>query len=121
MNFAVLPPETNSALMVAGAGQGPLSAAAAAWDGLAEEFHTAAGSFASVTSELAGKAWQGPAALAMTRVAGPYVTWLGAAAGRAEQAAAPGPVSGERLRGGVGGHRASDSGGRQPDSAGVAG
>src|SRR5208337_84145 len=88
MNFAVLPPETNSALMVAGAGQGPLLAAAVAWDGLAEEFHTAAGSFASVTSELADKAWQGPAALAMTRVAGPYVTWLSAAAGRAEQAAA---------------------------------
>jgi PPE-repeat protein len=88
MNFAVLPPELNSARMFAGAGQGPMLAAAAAWDGLAEELSTAAGSFASVTSELAGEAWRGPAALAMTRAAGPYVTWLSAAAGQAEQAAA---------------------------------
>jgi PPE-repeat protein len=88
MNFAVLPPEMNSARMFAGAGQGPMLAAAAAWDGLAEELHAAAGSFASVTSELAGEAWRGPAALAMTRAAGPYVTWLSSAAGQAEQAAA---------------------------------
>jgi PPE-repeat protein len=37
MNFAVLPPETNSARMFAGAGRGPMLAAAAAWDGVAEE------------------------------------------------------------------------------------
>jgi PPE-repeat protein len=88
MSFAVLPPEANSARMFAGVGQGPLLAAAAAWDGLAEEFYTAAGSFASVTSQLAGEAWQGPAALAMTRATGPYLTWLSTAAGGAEQTAA---------------------------------
>jgi PPE-repeat protein len=88
MNFAVLPPEMNSARMFAGAGRGPMLAAAAAWDGLAEELSTAAGSFASVISELGGEVWRGPAALAMTRAAGPYVTWLSTAAGQAEQAAA---------------------------------
>jgi hypothetical protein len=44
----------NSARMFAGAGQGPMLAAAAAWDGVAEELGAAAGSFATVTSELAG-------------------------------------------------------------------
>jgi PPE-repeat protein len=88
MNFAVMPPEMNSARMFAGVGQGPMLAAAAAWDGLAEELHAAAGSFASVISELGGEVWQGPAAATMTRAAGPYVTWLSTAAGRAEQAAA---------------------------------
>ncbi len=88
MNFAVLPPEINSARMLAGAGQGPMLAAAAAWDGLAAELQAAAGSVATVTSELVGEAWQGPAALAMTRVVGPYVTWLSTAAGQAGQAAA---------------------------------
>ncbi|REO51940.1 PPE domain-containing protein, partial [Mycobacterium tuberculosis] len=36
MNFAVLPPEVNSARIFAGAGLGPMLAAASAWDGLAE-------------------------------------------------------------------------------------
>ncbi|HUH69693.1 MAG TPA: PPE family protein [Mycobacterium sp.] len=88
MNFAVLPPEMNSARMFAGAGQGPMLAAASAWDGVAEELHAAAGSFAAVISKLAGEVWQGPTALAMTRAAGPYVTWLSAAASQAEQAGA---------------------------------
>jgi PPE-repeat protein len=88
MNFAVLPPETNSAQMFAGPGQGPMLAVASAWDGLAEELRAAAGSFASVTSELAGEAWAGPAAAAMTSAAAPYSAWLSAAAGQAEQTAA---------------------------------
>jgi PPE-repeat protein len=87
MNFAVLPPEMNSARMFAGAGEGPMLEAAAAWDGLAGELRAAAGSFAAVTSELAGESWQGQAALAMTRAVIPYVTWLSAAATEAEQTA----------------------------------
>ncbi|WP_031710228.1 PPE family protein, partial [Mycobacterium tuberculosis] len=87
MNFAVLPPEVNSARIFAGAGLGPMLAAASAWDGLAEELHAAAGSFASVTTGLAGDAWHGPASLAMTRAASPYVGWLNTAAGQAAQAA----------------------------------
>lgn len=85
MNFAVLPPEVNSARIFAGAGLGPMLAAASAWDGLAEELHAAAGSFASVTTGLAGDAWHGPASLAMTRAASPYVGWLNTAAGQAAQ------------------------------------
>ncbi len=88
MNFPVLPPELNSARIFAGAGPGTMLAAAAAWDGVAEELHAAARSFAAVISELAGEVWQGPAALAMTRVADPYLMWLSATAGQAEQASA---------------------------------
>ncbi|BBX74064.1 PE-PPE domain-containing protein [Mycobacterium shinjukuense] len=87
MNFAVLPPEMNSARMFAGAGLGPLLGAAAAWDGLAEQLHAAAASFTSVTSGLTAQAWQGPASLSMMRTAGPYAGWLSTAAGQAEQAA----------------------------------
>jgi PPE-repeat protein len=93
MNFALLPPELNSAQMFAGPGQGPMLAVASAWDGLAEELRAAAGSFASVTSELAGEAWAGPAAAAMARAADPYAAWLGAAAAQAEQTAAQARVA----------------------------
>ncbi|WP_152314654.1 PPE domain-containing protein, partial [Mycobacterium tuberculosis] len=72
VGFAWLPPETNSLRMYLGAGSRPLLAAAGAWDGLAEELHAAASSFGSVTSELAGGAWQGPASAAMANAAGPY-------------------------------------------------
>ncbi|MCV7029324.1 PPE family protein, partial [Mycobacterium sherrisii] len=41
MDFAMLPPEVNSGRMYAGAGSGPLMAAAAAWDGLAAELSSA--------------------------------------------------------------------------------
>ncbi|OBK46670.1 PE-PPE domain-containing protein [Mycobacterium sp. 1081908.1] len=88
MNFAVLPPELNSARMFAGPGHGPMLAVASAWDGLADELRAAASSFASVTSGLAGDAWAGPAAAAMTSAAAPYAAWLSAAAGQAEQTAA---------------------------------
>lgn len=37
MSFVVLPPEINSLRMFIGAGTAPMLAAAAAWDGLAEE------------------------------------------------------------------------------------
>lgn len=52
MEFPVLPPEINSVLMYSGAGSSPLLAAAAAWDGLAEELGSAAVSFGQVTSGL---------------------------------------------------------------------
>ncbi|POX94491.1 hypothetical protein C3477_26875, partial [Mycobacterium kansasii] len=42
MDFAALPPEINSGRMYAGAGAGPLLAAAAAWNGLALELNTTA-------------------------------------------------------------------------------
>ncbi|WP_373205340.1 PPE domain-containing protein, partial [Mycobacterium marinum] len=64
MNFSVLPPEINSLRIFAGTGSGPMLAAAAAWDGLADELSTAAAAFSSVTSGLTGGSWQGPAAAA---------------------------------------------------------
>ncbi|ORB65906.1 PPE family protein, partial [Mycobacterium shinjukuense] len=93
MNFAVLPPEVNSARLYMGAGLGPMLEAAAAWDGLAVELGLAATSFGSVTSALVGAAWQGPASVAMTSVAAPYLGWLRAAAAQAEQAAAQARVA----------------------------
>ncbi|BBX76207.1 hypothetical protein MSHI_41130 [Mycobacterium shinjukuense] len=82
MNFSVLPPEVNSGLIFAGAGSGPMLATAAAWDGLAGELASAAGSFGSVISGLTDQAWQGPAAQAMTGVARTYAAWLSVAAAR---------------------------------------
>ncbi|ORB59906.1 hypothetical protein BST45_20485, partial [Mycobacterium shinjukuense] len=84
----MLPPEVNSLRMFTGAGSAPMLTAAAAWGGLADELGLAASSFASVTSGLAGQAWQGPAAAAMAAAAAPYAGWLSAAAARAAGAAA---------------------------------
>ncbi|OSC39892.1 hypothetical protein B8W66_15495 [Mycobacterium decipiens] len=86
MNFSVLPPEVNSARLFSGAGSGPMLAAAAAWNGLADELASAASSFSSVTSGLTAgpsQAWQGLASAAMTAAAAPYTAWLSAAAARA--------------------------------------
>lgn len=88
MSFAVLPPELNSARIYAGAGPGPLLAAATSWDGLAAELSAGARSFWAITSGLADEAWQGPAMVAMTRAAAPYLAWLTTAAAQAEESAA---------------------------------
>jgi PPE-repeat protein len=83
-HFAWLPPEINSALIFAGPGAAPLLAAAAAWDGLAEDLASSASSFFSVTSDLTNGSWQGASAAAMMAVATQYVSWLSAAAAQAE-------------------------------------
>ncbi|MCV7198053.1 PPE family protein [Mycobacterium angelicum] len=87
MDFAVLPPEVNSARIFAGAGSGPLFIAAAAWDGLAADLQASASSFASVIAALTSGPWAGPASLSMVAAASPYVGWLDTAAGRAELSA----------------------------------
>lgn len=87
MSFFALPPEINSLRMFIGAGTAPMLQAAAAWDGLAEELSAAASSFASVTSGLAGQAWQGAASMAMMNAAAPYAGWLSAAASQSAGAA----------------------------------
>ena len=87
MNFSVLPPEVNSARMYVGAGSGPMLAAATAWNGLADELGSAAASFGSVTSGLAGESWQGAASAAMTSVAARHVGFLSTAATQAGAAA----------------------------------
>jgi hypothetical protein len=88
MSFLLLPPETTSALLHAGAGSGPMLAAAAAWDGLAAELGSAAQSFSSLTSELAADAWRGAASAAMLSTAAQYTGVLGAAAAQAQTTAA---------------------------------
>lgn len=87
MDYGALPPEVNSGRMYAGPGAGPLLSAAAAWDELAAELHSAAVAYASVIEDLAVGTWLGPAAIAMAAAAGPFVSWISATAGRADQAA----------------------------------
>lgn len=70
-NFLVLPPEINSARILAGPGSEPMWTAAAAWDVLAVELALIATMFVSVTSGLADEAWRGPTAGAMTDATAP--------------------------------------------------
>lgn len=87
MDFAMLPPEINSARMYTGPDAGPMLAAAAAWDGLAVQLHSTATSHSSVISGLAVR-WRGPSSAAMAAAAAPYAVWLTGTATQAEQAAA---------------------------------
>jgi PPE-repeat protein len=87
MNYSVLPPEILSGQIHSGPGPAPLLAAATSWAGLADELGSAAAGFSSITSQLTGSAWQGPASAAMAAAAGPYASWLGAAASQAAGAA----------------------------------
>jgi PPE-repeat protein len=86
VDFAALPPEINSGRMYAGAGSGPLLAAAAAWDGLASELSSAATSYQSTVSELTA-AWLGPSSASMAAAAAPYVAWMNTTATQAQQTA----------------------------------
>jgi PPE-repeat protein len=88
LDFAFFPPEINSALMYAGAGSGPLLAAAAAWDGLAADMWASASSFDSVVSGLASNGqWTGPSSESMAQAAAPYLQWLHTAAAHASMSA----------------------------------
>lgn len=87
MTYPIFPPEINSALIHAGAGPGPMLEAATSWALLADELHSAATSFASVTASLTSGPWQGPAAMRMAAAAAPYTTWLTTAAAHSEAAA----------------------------------
>ena len=98
LDFGALPPEINSGLMYAGPGSGPMMAAAAAWDGLAAELATAASGYGSVISELTSAPWMGPSSRAMVAAVTPYVTWLSAMAGQAEETASQARACRGRLR-----------------------
>ena len=86
MDFGALPPEINSGRMYAGAGPGPMLAAAAAWDGLADELGSTASSYQSVVEGL-GSSWQGPSSTSMAAAAAPYVAWMTTTAAQAEETA----------------------------------
>ncbi|WP_085220613.1 PPE family protein [Mycobacterium florentinum] len=85
MDFGLLPPEVNSALMYAGPGSGPLLTAAAGWDALAAQLESTASGYAAELAGLTGQAWSGPSSVLMTAAATPYVEWLSAAAAQAAQ------------------------------------
>lgn len=87
LDYGLLPPEINSGRMYAGAGVGPMLAAAAAWDALAVELATMTAAYHGALTELTGGPWLGPAAMSMSAAAAPYVTWLSATTRQAEQAA----------------------------------
>ena len=87
MDYAALPPEVNSGRMYAGPGSGPIMAAAEAWDGIASELNTAAAGYGSVITELTSAPWLGPAAQTMLTAVTPYISWLSAVGGQAEETA----------------------------------
>ena len=87
LDFAMLPPEVNSARMYSGAGSDPMLAAASAWNGLAAELRSTAMSYGKVITSLTGEEWHGPASAAMAAAAMPYVAWMSTTAAQAEQTA----------------------------------
>ena len=87
IDYAVLPPEINSARMYSGAGSAPMLAASAAWSQLATEMRSAAASYSSVITNLASGSWQGPASTSMADAAAPYAAWMNTTAAQAEQTA----------------------------------
>jgi PPE-repeat protein len=87
MDFALLPPEVNSARMYAGPGSGPMIATASAWNALAAEVHSTASSYESAITGLIAGPWLGPSATTMAAAAAPYVAWMRATATQAEQTA----------------------------------
>jgi PPE-repeat protein len=87
IDFAVLPPEINSARMYSGSGSAPMLTAGAAWSQLAAEMHSAAVSYSSVISGLTSGSWLGPASTSMAAAAAPYAAWMETTAAQAEQTA----------------------------------
>jgi PPE-repeat protein len=87
MDFGALPPEINSGRMYSGPGSGPMLAAAAAWNGLGDELHTAAAAYEAEIAGLTDGPWLGPASASMATAATAQVDWLSAAAAQAEQTA----------------------------------
>jgi len=74
LDFGVVPPEINSALVYAGSGSASLQAAASAWNGLAAELSSAATGYNTVITQLASDEWMGPASTSMA--ASPASWWF---------------------------------------------
>jgi PPE-repeat protein len=88
LEFALLPPEINSAKMYSGAGSAPMQAAGLAWSQLAAEMRSTASTYSSVISVLTSGDWLGPASTSMADAAAPYAAWMNTTAAQAEQTAA---------------------------------
>jgi PPE-repeat protein len=84
--LAGVPPEITSALMYAGAGAGPLMAAATAYNNLAAELSTTAAQWESLVTTLTTEQWTGPGSAAAATAAQPIVSWLTTSAAALEQA-----------------------------------
>ncbi|EFG79853.1 PPE family protein, partial [Mycobacterium parascrofulaceum ATCC BAA-614] len=84
MDFAVLPPEVNSARMYAGPGSGPMLAAAMAWDELAAALQSTANSYQAEITALTSGPWVGPSAAAMVAAIAPYLEWMRTTGAQAE-------------------------------------
>jgi PPE-repeat protein len=88
MDFAILPPEVNSARMYAGPGAAPMLGAAQAWAALAGELYSTASSYGSVVSILTSGPWLGPSSTAMAAAGVGYQAWLSSTAAQADETAA---------------------------------
>lgn len=87
MDFAALPPEINSSRMYSGPGTGPILAAAAAWDQLANDLNSSAASYRSVVAGLTTDGWRGPSSMMVSNAVAPYMAWMHSTAAQAEQTA----------------------------------
>ncbi len=87
MDFGAFPPEINSARIYSGPGSAPMLAAAAAWDGVADELRSTASTYQSVISILTDEGWLGPTSASMAAAVAPYVTWISVTGAQAEQTA----------------------------------
>ncbi|ATO67763.1 PPE family protein [Mycobacterium avium] len=93
LDFAGVPPEITSGLMYAGAGAGPLMAAAAAYNNLAAELTSTATQWESIISLLTTEQWTGAGSAAAAAAAQPIVSWLTTSAAALEQAGAQATAS----------------------------
>jgi PPE-repeat protein len=87
IDFAMFPPEINSGRMYAGPGAGPMTAASAAWDALADDLYLAAAGYGFTVSDLTSS-WLGPSSVSMAAAAATYVSWITATAAQAALSAA---------------------------------
>lgn len=87
LDYGALPPEVNSGRMYTGPGSAPMMSAASAWRTMAAELATAAHSYDTVITQLAGEEWLGPGSASMSAAATPYIAWMDTTATLAEQAA----------------------------------
>lgn len=87
MDFAVLPPEVNSARMYAGPGSGPMLAAAMAWDELAAALQSTATSYQAEITALTSGPWVGPSSASMVAAITPYLEWMRTTGAQAEETA----------------------------------
>src|SRR6202042_712398 len=82
IDFAMFPPEINSGRMYAGPGAGPMTAASAAWDALADDLYLAAAGYGYTVSDLTSS-WLGPSSMSMATAAATYVSWITVTAAQA--------------------------------------